>query len=36
VSRDKQTSRRFLMQEENRWRYGLAQQIASHVHANPK
>ncbi len=24
------------MQEESRWRYGLAQQIASHVHANPK
>ncbi len=24
------------MQEESRWRYGLAQQIASHAHANPK
>jgi len=24
------------MQEASRWRYGLAQQIASHVHANPK
>src|SRR5215831_14040667 len=24
------------MQEESRWRYGLAQQIASHVHAHPK
>src|SRR6266567_2741125 len=24
------------MQEESRWRYGLAQQIAPHYHANPK
>ncbi len=24
------------MQEESRWRYALAQQIASHAHANPK
>jgi len=24
------------MQEESRWRYALAQQIASHYHANPK
>src|SRR6266536_4320852 len=24
------------MQEESRWRYGLAQQIAAHAHANPK
>lgn len=23
------------MQEESRWRYGLAQQIAPHAHANP-
>jgi predicted nucleotidyltransferase len=24
------------MQEESRWRYTLAQQVASHAHANPK
>src|SRR6266705_337796 len=32
----KVTIRRSLMQEESLWRYALAQQVASHAHANPK
>src|SRR6266496_583521 len=36
MSRGKQVIRRSLMQEESLWRYALAQQIASHYHANLK